>query len=1150
MQKRRVGMADFSFTPMQQAAIDHRGSALLISAGAGSGKTRVLIERLMHLIEQGTDVDRFLVITYTRAAAAELRSRLSAAISAKLAENPADRRMRRQSALIYRARINTIHSFCSDIIRESAHAVGVRPDFRQMDEAEASALLRETLEELLERKYPENSAPFLALADMMGAGRDDSRLIGIILETWAAVQSHPYPEKWIQGQLAMRLDPDADAGSTPWGELLLSRAGRKVSYWKRRMEADIADIESDDDTKKAYLASWQATSASLSAFAEAIGRGWDAAHSFPGVEFPRLGAVRGRGEEEFILNLKASRDSCKKAMKKLAESFDVSGAALMADMAEMKPITDALYSLVLELGCDYAEAKKRRGALDFSDLEHLSLAILTDPDTGRPTPKAEEVSARFAEILVDEYQDVNRVQEMIFAAVSDAGRNVTMVGDVKQSIYRFRLADPTIFLEKYSSFAEYPAPEGEPVRIRMAENFRSRPEILDTVNNVFSRLMSPELGEMSYGSDEAMIAGRSDEAVFDRAVEIFLCETPEGADRLEYEAACAASYIRSLLDAGTLIDGRPLRSSDCAILMRSPGGRADTFVAALEARGIPASVAGGTSGLFDGYENSCLLSILRIIDNPIQDIPLIAALRSPIWRFTADELAHIRAAAPGDFYTALKALAETDEKCRAFLDDLAALRELAAALPADALISAVLAKTGLPAIAEARRSGAAERLYMVQSYARSCEDAGCRGLFSFLERVDSAEPPKLSKSADDGVSIMSIHSSKGLEFPVVLLCDLARKFNLQDARKPLLIHRELGAGAKFINAARGIEYPTLARTAVAARITSETLSEEMRVLYVAMTRPREKLVCLCSVKNAQDHLAALRLGLSDPPDSDALEECSCLGDWLLTATLCSPDPGCTILTPDPPPQAADSGCKDDDRVAADISAAADELRASLSRKRGDRSGGLPSKVTATALKSGFRSAEAAEGAEEIAPIADLRHDRFRRPLFAAEDKGLTPTEKGTALHMAMQLIDFGRCGSLEDISEEIKRMEAMRLLTPPQARSIDPGKLMKFFRSDTGRRALASGHTEREFKFSVLLPAEKIYGRGEGEVLLQGVIDLFFEEEDGIVLVDFKSDRVTAATRAARAGEYAGQLEAYAEALKLITGKPIKEKHLFFFECD
>lgn len=1136
------------FTPMQRAAIEHDGGAMLISAGAGSGKTRVLIERLMRLIDEGTDVDRFLVITYTRAAAAELRGRLSSAISERLSRNPADRRMRRQASLIYRARINTIHSFCSDVIRESAHTVGVRPDFRQMDEAEAAALLSETLEELLEARYEALTQEFQQLTDMLGAGRDDSVLSQIVLETWHAVQSHPYPEKWMAEQTAQSLAV-SDAGQTPWGRLLLDRALRSARYWRGSMAAELSSLGEDEGAAKAYLPSWQETVASLDSFIAALEEGWDAARLFGEVSFPRLGTLRGRAGDEYIERIRALREGCKKAMAKLTGGFDTPSDGLLADMEAIRPVTNELYAIVAELDRAYGEAKKRRGALDFGDLEHLAVQILCCPDTGAPTERAAEISSRFAEILVDEYQDVNRMQELIFSAVSRSGGNITMVGDVKQSIYRFRLADPGIFLEKYAAYAEYPAPPGAPVRIRLAHNFRSRPEILETVNYVFSRLMSPELGEMRYGESECMLPGRTDAAAFAEPVELCLCCPPEGEDRVKYEAECAAGYVERLLTSGALVEGRPIRPGDVALLLRSMKGRAETFLAALEARGIPASAAGGSSGLFDGFENSYLLSILRVIDNPVQDIPLIAALRGPVWRFTADELAHIRAAAPGSFYAALRARAVDDGKCAEFLKELDALRRLAAELPADALIRAVLDRTGLPALSEARQRGSAERLYMVQSYAESCETAGCRGLYGFLNRLDASEPPKITRSAEGGVTVMSIHGSKGLEFPVVLLCDLARQFNLQDSRRPLLIHRELGAGAKFLDRERGIEYPTLARRAVAAKINNETLSEELRVLYVAMTRPREKLVCLCSVRDAEETVARLRLGLSDPPAPELLESCHSLSDWLLTAMLTAPDFHYSLLAP--PDTEADAAPE-----AAPAAEAANEelksaIRASLSWRAPGNSEGLPSKVTATALKSGFRAAEAAEDAAEIAPVPDEKRDSLRRPGFISGSRALTPTERGTALHMAMQLMDFSRGGSIEEISGEIERMRVMRLLSPAQADSVEPERILGFFRSELGRRALKARDTlRREFKFSVLIPASDVYGRGEGDVLLQGVIDLFFEEEDGVVLVDFKSDRVTKATRAGRAGLYAGQLDAYAEALRRITGRPVKEKRLFFFACD
>ena len=374
------------FTPMQRAAIEHDGGAMLISAGAGSGKTRVLIERLMRLIDEGTDVDRFLVITYTRAAAAELRGRLSSAISERLSRNPADRRMRRQASLIYRARINTIHSFCSDVIRESAHTVGVRPDFRQMDEAEAAALLSETLEELLEARYEALTQEFQQLTDMLGAGRDDSVLSQIVLETWHAVQSHPYPEKWMAEQTAQSLAV-SDAGQTPWGRLLLDRALRSARYWRGSMAAELSSLGEDEGAAKAYLPSWQETVASLDSFIAALEEGWDAARLFGEVSFPRLGTLRGRAGDEYIERIRALREGCKKAMAKLTGSFDTPSDGLLADMEAIRPVTNELYAIVAELDRAYGEAKKRRGALDFGDLEHLAVQILPIPARQRSAPR-------------------------------------------------------------------------------------------------------------------------------------------------------------------------------------------------------------------------------------------------------------------------------------------------------------------------------------------------------------------------------------------------------------------------------------------------------------------------------------------------------------------------------------------------------------------------------------------------------------------------------------------------------------------------------------------------------------------------------------------------------------------------------------------
>ncbi len=1133
-------MPKLNFTPAQEAAISHRGGALLISAGAGSGKTRVLIERLMGLVAEGRDIDRFLVITYTRAAAAELRERLSAAISERLAENPEDAFMRRQASLIYRAQIGTIHSFCSDIIRESAHLAGVKPGFRQLDEQEAEAMLADCLTDELEARYDGMSEEFRALTDMLGAGRDDSRLVSIALETYAAVQSHPDPEAWMRRQIDTPV-PDTGAEKTVWGALIMSEIRSAASYWRGRMAAELPYLEGVKELEKGWLTPWRATVASLEGCLAALDAGWDSALGFGRVEFPRLNTPKGMGGDGELERLKALREACKKAMASALGRMEADSAGLMADMRKLKGVTDELYRLVIGLIRAYSEEKRRRGALDFGDLEHLALKILVGGD-GRPTARAEEISRRYDEILVDEYQDVNRVQELIFTAVSRAGRNMTMVGDVKQSIYRFRLADPSIFLEKYNSYPDAPAAEGEASRIILKHNFRSRPELLDRVNLVFSRLMSRRLGEMDYGEAEAMLPGREPSPEAGEAFELCFAEVPDDREAAEYEAECAASYI------ARLVRDKGAAPGDFAILLRSFRAKAEIFAAALRARGIACSVSGASAGLFDGWENKLLLEILRVIDNPMLDIPLVGVLKSPVCGFTADELAFIRAAAPAEpFYGALCVRAETDGRCKAFLAALGELREAAAGQSAEAVIMLALEKTGLAALAEARETGSSERLYLAADYARSCESAGSAGLYSFLRRVDAASAPGFSHAAPEGVAIMSIHASKGLEFPYVLLCDLSHRFNMQDQQRPLLVHRDLGAGAKFRDLNRGIEYSSLARNAIAALIRSETLSEELRVMYVAMTRARERLVCLFSVRDAEKTLRDISASVSEPPEAEELVSQRSMGQWLVSALAGTPGFRYSILAPDAAGQGDEPSAREETPPDA---AMLERLRASLAWQAPGASAGLPSKLTATSLKGSLLALEAAEDAGEMPGISDARRDIMRRPSFVTGRTELTGGERGTALHKAMQLLDHAKTGSEAEIASEIDRMRRLRLISEAEAEAVEPEKLLAFFRSPLGRRVLAAELVRREFKFSVLLPAAEVYGRGEGEVLLQGVIDLFFKEPDGFVIVDFKSDRITRAQRAERAGEYAGQLRAYSEALSRITGARVKETLLYFFECD
>lgn len=1153
-------MAEIKFSDAQLAAINHEGAALLISAAAGSGKTRVLVERLMRKITgpDAPDIDRFLIITYTRAAAAELRGRILEELSKRLVKNPTSRHLRRQTSLVYKAQIATIHSFCSTVLRENAHLLDIRPDFRVLEASEAAIIQDSVLENVLEKRYEEMSEPFWLLVDTMSAGRDDSALCRIIMDTYSTLQSHPEPLKWLEDRLKEPL-PKGDIGDTMWGRLLLGKAKDKTEYWIRKMSSLIELLGFDEKVQAAYEPSFTVTLESLDRLSKCISKGWDSAVEFGKVDFPRLSALRGYGEDITVAYVKESRNACKKAMEALCGGFDASSDELIEDLVAVRPAVDELFRMVLDFSEMYFLEKKRRGTVDFNDLEHLSLKLLVDEDSGAPTSVALEVSRRFEEILVDEFQDVNRVQDMIFSAVSRRGTNITMVGDVKQSIYRFRLADPTIFLEKYKTFSDS-REEDTPRRILLSHNYRSRSGVLEAVNYLFGGIMSKRLGEMDYTERECLRSGASYPETDEQAFEINvldMCDMQAGTDRVETEAAYIAERIKLLMDSGmTVSEGdtiRPIKYGDIAILMRSLKDREELFVKSLRALGIPAATQRAIS-IFDNPEITLLLSLLKIIDNPLQDVSLIAVLRSPLYGFSADELAAIRCCnMKSDFFTALVKKSEESEKCRRFLEQLSDFRSRAADFSTDRLLRYLYDTTGLTAIVSADNDGAASRLLMILEYARRFETRGYRGLFSFvlhLEEMSKQNDPPLKalpSGTGNEVIITSIHSSKGLEYPVVILSDLARQFNKEDSRKPLLVHQELGVGPKRLDLERRIEYPTIARLAVAAKLLEEMLSEEMRLLYVAMTRAKEKLIAVITLRDAERTLQKLSLNAEYPPSPQVLEGCASMAEWLLLVALTNKQWGLEIKKPEMSEAEAEPEIENRTSPSEElINKIRENLRYSYPHIGASR---IPSKLTATELKGSYFAKEAAEDAESF--VREPESFVFRRPKFAMEERGLTAAEKGTALHLVMQYIDFAGCSDRQGIEREIQRLKEKKMLSKEQADSVSPEPILKFFDSELGKRLLNAPATmlKREFKFSVLIRAGDILpDGGEESVLLQGVIDLCLEDENGISIIDFKTDHVNGLSQYARAEFYKGQMYAYGLAMEKIRRKTISERLIYFFK--
>ena len=1180
----------FSLTSEQQAAVDNRGGGLLVSAAAGSGKTRVLVERLLARVEgEGLDIDRFLVITYTKAAAAELRGRIVEELSARLAERPTDAHLRRQATLVYKAQISTVHAFCAQLLRECGHLLELDPDFRLCDEGEAGILMLRALNDVLDRRYEDiaEGSDFARLVDTMSAGRDDSRLMQIVLDIRGRVQAHPNPAAWLDGQeRAFALEGVDDPGETPWGRLLLDDAGRQGAYWRDKIARALELCPCDANLDANYAPSLSATLAALDAFVEGTRRGWDAARAALPIPFPAAGRKKIVDCPDAAEQVKAIRSTCKKRMEKLGEWFEDCGADLLEDLRAVHPAVRGLFALVKDFEGAYAAEKARRGMVDFADLEHMAVRLLVGED-GAPTELARQWSARYDEIMVDEYQDTNEVQNAIFTALSREGRNLFLVGDVKQSIYRFRLADPTIFLGKYRAFADYTrAAEGEERRLILSRNFRSRPEVLEGANFVFRSVMSADFGEMDYTADEALYPGAPFPPDGRYAVELDAVDaSAEGEEektaRDLIEARFAAKRIRTLVDGGFPVsDGeggeRPVRPADIVILLRSPNTVLHHYARALGERDIPWEAEGG-GDFFAATEVNVALSLLQIVDNPRQDVPLISVLRSPVYGFSADRLAELRAASPDtDFYAALTA--DGGEDSRAFLTELDELRFGAGELSSHELLWQLYDRTNLLGVFGAMERGEERQsnLLTLAELARRFEGAGHKGLFGFLSYLTRLREngAKLALPAPGreggGVRILSIHKSKGLEFPVVLLCGLARRLNREDMSRPILFHPKLGVGPKRLDVERGMEYPTLARRAVARKLELEMMAEELRLLYVAMTRAQEKLILSVALTEGARALERLAQEAAVPVPAAALERQQSVGAWVLLHALVRPEAeGLRALAGGPEEIAAGLGPAWDIRwVQGDELEAGAEERpgrfADLEPERGETEDltaaltwtypyeaavSMPSKLTATQLKGRVLDQEAAqEGAELGGGQGKRQPEGLSQPDFMVRERGLTAAQRGTALHLAMQYLPLEGDHSPETIREELRRLTAEGFLTSQQGEAVPPEVPAAFFASELGRQLLAAREVHREFKFSILMPAAD-YGPGlEGEeVLLQGVVDCWFDGLEGITVLDFKSDRIRPGGEAARGEEYRPQLEAYSRALERITGRRVAHRILWFF---
>ncbi len=1153
-------------TLQQRQAVENRGGALLVAAAAGSGKTKVLVDRLMGYLmdpQNPANIDDFLMITYTKAAASELRGKIAAKISQHLAADPENRHLQRQMQRLYLAKISTVHAFCTDLLREYAYELDIPGDFRVADQQECDQLRQQSIQALLENAYTDGleDPAFRAFIDTQGLGRDDRLVPEIVMQVCDSARCHLNPEQWLDHCLeAAALEAVSDASQTVWGRFLLKDL-QDTLHLQREAMSRCVDIAQDDPDLAKVAAVLKATVESMDKLASC--QTWDQVVANRAIAYGRLTFPKKIAQEDRCLRIKSVRNACKDALEKKLKIFCDPSEQVLSDLAQTELAIQGLVKLARAFSKDYQSRKRRRRVLDFSDLEHCALDLLLGKQRTAPTQIAAEVGSRFREVLVDEYQDSNGVQDAIFSALTCKHQNIFLVGDVKQSIYQFRLADPGIFLEKYHRFGDVSgAKPGEGRKVLLSKNFRSGGAILDAANDVFRRCMSRAVGGLDYGDAEALQEGIPHEPLGEPEVELAVLQTQE--DAYEQEAQWVAQRISELLDGTHMIRSseglRPIAPEDIVILLRSPGSVGQQFQKALSRKGIPSSFGSG-GDLLETDEIGVLRSLLQVISNPRQDIPLLAILASPVFGFTADELAKIRTKQrSGDFYEAL--LLDESEKTKEFLQNLEHFRQVAQRKSLSQLLEEIFCRTRLDSIYAAQEGGIQRSAHLREFYRMTMafETTARRDLSQFLEHLELLEEQGLrtEEAASPGVSILSIHKSKGLEYPVVFLSALARSFNRENLRAAVLCDGELGLGLSAVDAQTRVRYPTIAKRAIVARASRESLSEELRVLYVAMTRARDRLIMTYAAKSPEKELAEMAWNAEIGGTALLSSNVSCPGQWVLLEAMFRMEAGALFQLAQARPEQirmekhpwritahqmeiAEVGtAKAEPQALPEVPRdAVEDMRRLLSFHYGHLPATTtPSKQTATQLKGRSKDQEAAEFTKPT-----LAHLRWRKP-------NASSAEHGTAVHSLMQYLDFAKCGSKQELQEELRRLEQRGILKEDSVENRDISSIYAFFQTDLGKK-IRTGEVLREFKFSILDDAGKYEPGVAGEqILLQGVVDCALIEADGITVVDFKTDGVTEATVGTVAEGYRSQVDIYAEALRRIYQMPIQGKYLYFFRLS
>jgi len=1202
-------VAEVKWTNEQLQAIQEKNSNILVAAAAGSGKTAVLVERIIHkIIDEQMDIDKILVVTFTNAAASEMRERILEAIYKKLEENPENVHLQRQIILLNKASICTIHSFCLDVIHNHFYEIDLPSNFKIADTAEIDLLKQEVLDDLFEQKYTENDKNFIELLENYTNYRGDEALQELVLKIYKFIQSSPFPIKWLQEKLELLKIEDKDISQTIWGKLIIQTVDDDIQESIMQLEVTKSKMALYPEMTKFY----QTISEDIINLQDLQKYNfWDELY----IKLLNFNFSKWPVDKKVINDLKEDskeiRDKVKKHIKeKTAKLLSCSQEQAVKDLKIITPILENLSNLVTEFTKNFAEKKKEKNCIDFNDIEHFALKILLD-ENNNPTEVAKKYKEKFEEIAIDEYQDSNLVQEAILTSISK-GNNIFMVGDVKQSIYKFRQARPELFLQKYDEYKNKEEKTQEDnLKIQLFRNFRSRQNILNITNLVFESIMSKELGDINYNENEYLnyganypepeeiknYAGIAELDIIDLKEDESITafegeEDEEEQERVEddvLEAKFVANKIQELLNSNYMVFDkkqgyRKIRPKDIVILLRATSNLSPIYEKELSDLELP--VFSDTSGTYlDTVEIQTILSVLKIIDNPLQDIPLVVVLRSSICNFTDNDLITIRLTDRNcNFYEALiktRLIYDGDlkNKIESFLEKLEKWKSISQYMPLDEFIWQIYLDTGYYQYVGLLPNGAMRQANLKTLFekAKQYEKASFKGLFNFIQFIDKLKKQngdlasaKLIGENEDVIRIMSIHKSKGLEFPVVFLCNSHKKFNMQDLNDNILLHQDIGFGPTIMDTTRKIKYSSIAKDAIKLKMKQETLSEEQRILYVALTRAKEKLYITGRSKDftkyVQDKNKVLEMYESENIKLDAklMKKANSYLDWLMYVYLFNQ--GRTITLKGESYKLSDiitlnvSNKKDLLKALAkeevveqiDLKEKIEQILKNKSDEENKKSEQalkellewkydyivdttLPTKSSVTKIKQEkIKLEEMLKGIES----EEVEYKKSYTPKFMQEDKKISSAEKGTLVHLCIQRLDERKDYELKDIQNMILNLVEKEIITQNEADAIDVNLIYQYTKSQLFEELRKAKEVHKEQPFYINIPAKDVVSEAENSkknILVQGIIDLYYiDKNDNLVLIDFKTDYISNEPNAKEKilDKYKVQLEIYKTALE------------------